>query len=446
MGTTAGDQTRSYGRTAGLLTIALATAGGLAYLFFAVASHTLSEDDYGLLVVLWSITFLTISVLFRPVEQLLARTVAELEERKRPTAHAVRVGAIIQALLAGAFAVAVMALRAPLERSVFDGQSVYVWTLLVAVLAFAASYFARGYFAGSKRMRWYAAILIVEGLVRLALALIVAVGIASGSALMVIAIAAAPTVSLMVVPVALRRTKSRRDQPAESREVADFTLAQGGGFASAILVIMLCEQVLLLGGVLFVRATEDAAAAGFIFNLLMVARAPVVLFQAIAASLLPHLTRLRSRGDELSDHAFSQSVRLTLQVVTGFTVAVMLGLLAIGPQVMQIAFGDNFEYDRLGLLVVAGGMGFYLAAGTLNQAALAQGQVRRAATCWIASAAVFALVNIGAAGGDAFRSVEIAFAASAALLFGSLLYAGYEVPTGSAREIELQLAAADDAV
>ena len=57
---------------------------------------------------------------------------------------------------------------------------------------------------------------------------------------------------------------------------------------------MLSEQTLLNAGPLLVRASEGAAAAGFIFNVLMIARAPLVLFQAVATSLLPHLTRLRS--------------------------------------------------------------------------------------------------------------------------------------------------------
>src|SRR5687768_4629350 len=94
--TEASEAARSYGRTAGLLTLALGAAGVLAYVFFAVASHSLSEEDYGRIVVLWSVTFLSISILFRPVEQLLARTIAELQEHGRPIGHATRVAAGIQ--------------------------------------------------------------------------------------------------------------------------------------------------------------------------------------------------------------------------------------------------------------------------------------------------------------------------------------------------------------
>ena len=58
---------------------------------------------------------------------------------------------------------------------------------------------------------------------------------------------------------------------------------------------MLCEQTFLNAGPLLVKATEGAggaALAGFAFNVLLIARAPLQLFQAIQTSILPHLTRL----------------------------------------------------------------------------------------------------------------------------------------------------------
>lgn len=456
----AAESARTYGRTAGLLTMALGTAGALAYLFFAVASHSLDENDYGQIVVLWSVSFLVISILFRPVEQLLARTVAELEEQGRSVRHASRVAAVIQLTLCGLFVAVVFALRPILQDDLFEGRALFFWVLVAAVLAFAGSYYARGFFAGSRRMRWYAALLIVEGGARLGLALTVAVGLSSGVELIAIAVAVAPLVSLAVVPFAIR-SSTRPSDPAEGswtpspavEGAPEFTLAQGGGFAAAVLFIMLSEQVLLNSGVLFVRVSESAAAAGFIFNILMVARAPVVLFQAVAASLLPHLTRLRSRGGETSEAAFALSIRVTLLVVAGFAVAVTLGLVAIGPAVMQIAFGENFDYDRLGLVIIAVGMGFYLSAATLSQATLAQGKVRRAAGCWVVSSVVFVLINLSPFL-DAFRRVEIGFSASAAVLCLGLYtvfrrpyaHAGDEVSPGSSNELEVRLAAADDVI
>jgi O-antigen/teichoic acid export membrane protein len=456
----AGDQARSYGRAAGLLTAALATAGVLAYVFFAVASHSLNEDDYGQIVVLWSVAFLLVSILFRPVEQLLARTIADLQERGQSIQHASRVAAWIQLALGACFFVAALGLKPRLENDVFGGTPLFFWVLVGAVLAFSASYYVRGFFAGSRRMGAYAALLIVEGAVRLALALVVAVGISHGTDLTAIAIAVAPLASLIVVPFALRG-HSRPAVPTEPppaqglgtavEGAPEFTLAQGGGFAAAVLLIMLSEQVLLNSGVLFVRGSEGVAAAGFIFNILMIARAPVVLFQAVAASLLPHLTRLRSRGNETSDEAFALSIRMTIVVIVGFSTTVLLSLLLLGPTVMQLAFSDKFEYDRTELAIVGVGMGLYLAAATLNQAALAHGQVRRAALCWVMSSAVFVAINLTSAM-DAFLRVEVGFAASAALLCISLfvLYrspsaeSGFEIQPGSSSEVEARLAAADD--
>ncbi len=60
-------------------------------------------------------------------------------------------------------------------------------------------------------------------------------------------------------------------------------------------------------------------------------------------------------------------------------------------------------------------MGLYLAAASLNQAALAQAQAHRAAVCWIGCAALFVVINLSGVM-NPFRSVEVGFTASAAVL------------------------------
>ena len=199
---------------------------------------------------------------------------------------------------------------------------------------------------------------------------------------------------------------------------SELTFVRGSGFAAAVLLIMFSEQVIVSSGALIMRIAVDAEAAGNIFNILLVARAPLLLFQAIAASLLPHLTGLWTQGDADSLRAFHGSVRKTVLVIVAFAAAAIVGLLAIGPQVMQAAFGDQFAYDRSGLVIVGVGMGFYLCAATLSQAALAQGQARRASLCWALCAATFIVVNL-LPGLDRFRQVEVGFAAAGILLLGA---------------------------
>jgi O-antigen/teichoic acid export membrane protein len=448
-------ETRDYGRSAGLLTIALGSAGLLAYTFFAIASHTLTREEYGEIVVLWSVVFVAASTLFRPIEQLLSRTLAEREEIGEDTGHVLRVAATIQAGVTLAAVALLLALRGPISDNLLEGGDVLFWVLVVALVGFGGAYYARGFLAGRRQFGLYATLLVLEGSARLVFALAVAVGIAEGIDAVAIGIAAAPLASITVLPFALRRRRRRSiaSEPAAADPggAPEFTLSRGGAFAAAVLLMMLSEQILVSSGALFVRAAEGAAAAGFIFNVLMVARAPLVLFQAIAASLLPHLTRLRARGDATGHDAFRMSVNTTLITIAGFAALTTLGVLAIGPQVMQLAFGEKFTYDRAGLAIVAVGMGFYLSAAALNQAALAHGQARRAAACWVTCAVGFVIWNL-IAPLDPFRTVEVGFAGAAAILAG-LLYLLYAQPhpvtadtlePGSPREIEARLAAVDE--
>jgi O-antigen/teichoic acid export membrane protein len=217
-------------------------------------------------------------------------------------------------------------------------------------------------------------------------------------------------------------------------------------------VIMFSEQAFLNAGPLIMRGLDGAAAAGFIFNVLMIARAPLQLFQAVSTSILPHLTSLQTSTAPDSEREFHRSVRGVLLGVTAFTALTATVVLIDGPHLMQLAFSKKFEYDRTGLLLVTLGMGLYLASVTLNQACLAQGQVRRAASRWIACAGFFILWNFLPLVSDEFRRVEIGFALTAGVLF-ALLYLVYRYPhgraediprEGSTEELELRLASIDE--
>jgi O-antigen/teichoic acid export membrane protein len=452
-------ETRRFGRSAVLLSGGIGLAGLLTYVYFSLASHALSRDEYGEIVVLWSVTFVAISVLYRPVEQLLSRTIAERNVGSQPIGGPLRVAAAIQLAIGAISVAAMLALRGPIEDELLSGNETLYWILVFAIAAFGVSFFARGFLAGNRRFGVLAGLLLAESASRAAFALAVAIGIAEGQEAVALGIAAAPCLSLLVVPLALGRraaTGSDTDQvqaaAVPGAGAPPFPLARGGAFAAAVLLIMLSEQTMLNAGPLLLRATDGAAAAGFIFNVLMVARAPLVLFQGFSTSLLPHLTRLLAGGTGGDADAFRLSIRATVIAIAGFTAFVCAVLAIAGPDLMQLAFGDKFEYDRAGLLIVGAGMGLYLTATTLNQAALAQGQARRAAACWVACALAFLLWSI-AGPLDEFRRVEVGFAGAAALL-SLMLYAVYRVPRGrpgdrlvpgSPAEVEARLAAADEA-
>ena len=73
------------------------------------------------------------------------------------------------------------------------------------MLAYAASYFARGFLAGHRRFGLYGGLVLMEASSRFLFALAVAVGIAEGQDAVALGMTAAPIVSLAVVPWALGR-------------------------------------------------------------------------------------------------------------------------------------------------------------------------------------------------------------------------------------------------
>src|SRR5260370_41968431 len=96
-----------------MLSIGIASTGVLTLAYFAIASHLLKgtqAPQYSHLDVLWSVMFVIISVIYRPIEQLLSRTIADHEARGM-TALPMRVPITSQA----GFALAFLAVALPLH-------------------------------------------------------------------------------------------------------------------------------------------------------------------------------------------------------------------------------------------------------------------------------------------------------------------------------------------
>ena len=189
---------------------------------------------------------------------------------------------------------------------------------------------------------------------------------------------------------------------------------------------MFSEQTLMNAGVIVVAANSGfnltLGLTGFVFNVLLIVRAPLQLFQAVQTSILPHLTGLNARE---SEEEFHKAIRLTILVIAAFAGAVAIGLLAIGPFVMTALLGNKgFPYGRVGLAVVGLGMGLHLTAGTLNQAALARGRARLAAAAWLTAAALFVVLVAEPTISSEVTRVEVGYFTAALVLCG-LLWAVY---------------------
>jgi O-antigen/teichoic acid export membrane protein len=415
-GATGGE--RSYGSGARILSIGIAATGLFTFAYFGVAGHVLDHDDYGRVSLLWSLLFVIMSVIYRPVEQLLSRTIADRRARGITAGHPLRTPALIQAAFALGFLVVALALKGPIQDGLFDGESSLYWILIGAAMAYAASYFARGYFAGHQWFGLYGGLVLFESLSRFCFPVAVAVGIASGETAVALGIVAAPLASLLVIPWALGRHEASA-AAAAGVERDRGELRESAGFAGSVAAIQLAEQTLLNAAVLLV---SDSTKAGVVFSALLVARAPLQLFQAVQTSLLPHLAGLEATDGRA---AFARAIRQTILAIVAFAGACALGLLAIGPWVMHLVFNQE-GYTHVGLAVIAVGMGLHLTAGTLNQAALARGRAHQAAAAWLLAAAVFVVWMIVPVVGDELVRAEVGYAGAAGLLC-ALLYGLYRV-------------------
>ena len=161
--------------------------------------------------------FVIISVIYRPIEQLLSRTIAERRARGHGRALAARADrdpGRLRARLPGRRAGAA---RRAGQRRVRPLAALYD-VLVVGTLAYAASYFARGWLAGHEYFALFGGLVLMESISRLCFALAVALGITSGQTAVALGIAAAPFVSLVVVPAAFaRRGEEQREARARHR-------------------------------------------------------------------------------------------------------------------------------------------------------------------------------------------------------------------------------------
>jgi O-antigen/teichoic acid export membrane protein len=178
-----------------------------------------------------------------------------------------------------------------------------------------------------------------------------------------------------------------------------------------LLAASLLAQLLVSAGPLAVKllATErEHAIAGRFLAGLVVVRVPVYLFQAIAAAVLPDLSRLAASG-RWAD--FRAGLGRLVWAVVGLGVAGVAGAVAAGPLAVRVLFGAGFRLSRPDLAYLAGASAAYMLALALGQALIALSAHARTAVAWAVGVVAFA-VTTALLSGLTFR-VAIGFLAGA---------------------------------
>src|SRR5262249_57689364 len=130
------DREKPEGRGAAILSVGTGVPGLVPYAYFALASHSLSSHDYGEITLLWSTIVIIVAVLYRPVEQMLSRTISDRDVRGQAGQEHLRVAITIQLSLAAVFLVAALAFHHLLEDKLLNGSSALYWILIGAVLGY----------------------------------------------------------------------------------------------------------------------------------------------------------------------------------------------------------------------------------------------------------------------------------------------------------------------
>lgn len=402
----------------GTLSAAMLVSGVLAYAFNVLAARSLSAADFGRVAILWAALYLLVVMLFRPLEQTTSRAIADRLARGAEVRSVITSAiAIYAAVLAVGLVVSVLTWGAVTDR-LFAGDQAFTLALTIGVYGYGLEYLVRGICSGTRMFRGYGLAVVTDAVARL---LVAAPLLFVASSATAAAAVAAAGIAGAVVPVYHLRKRLRpllRHGPGGA-----FRYEAAVAFAGPAAVIAAADQILVNGGPLLVvlaggiGATE---AAGVVFAATMLVRIPVYLFQGPAASLLPNLTRLHAHDD---GGLFRRTIRRAAAALLGISLLMVFLAATIGPQVMSLLFGAEFEATGLELTLLAVGVSFYLAAATMSQALLAAGDVRLPALCWAASAAAFVLLYAAFDGGQLHRVAEaLALAtALAALLVGMAL-------------------------
>jgi O-antigen/teichoic acid export membrane protein len=394
-----------------LLSSATVSSGVLAYVFHVAAARTLGASLYGLVAALWAAMFITIVVLFRPLEQTTSRAIADRVVRGEEVRSVVRSVTFIYVVLACVIAAGGLLFFGPLNRTLFLGHSAFTIALLVGTIAYGAAYVVRGACSGLRWFNGYGIGLLADGGVRL-LVLVPVVLLGTGrhaAAAVAAAAVAAAALGGAIAPLAAGR---RELAPLLRRGIGvHFHLGSAAAFAAPAAAIAAADQLLVNGGPLFVMLSggEDAGkVAGVVFAATMIVRIPVFVFTGLAASLLPNLTKLNAEGDTAGLRSLLERA---LFLFSAFAVGIVVFGATIGPPVLSAVYGSDFRVGRLPLALLGVAAGGYLAAATLAQALLALDRGRVAALVWCAAAVGFVLGYLFVPG-DQMMRIAISTAAA----------------------------------
>ena len=368
----------------------LVVLGAASYVYLAVAARTLSPQRFGEISVLYSLVYTAGPGFFLPVEQELARGLADRRARGQGGGPLVRLATLLSGVYAAALVAVVLATGPITVPRLFDGSWGLLGCLALAVVGLWAIYLSRGVLAGAGRFGDYGGQLGIEGGTRIVAVVIlaaagvtgvVAYGLTIGGALLV-------AVLLTIRPTlhAVQPTDSLVSPAADAQELSTAFgwMLVGSVLAQALVNAPPVAAKLLAHG-------SDSVAAGQVLTGTVLARLPLFAFAAVQAALLPGLAALLATGDR---NGFVRGMTRLLFAAGVVTAGATIVAATVGQDLLHLFFGDRYNLGNHVLMQLALASGIYMGAVIAGQSLLALRRYRGAAAGWAVGAAAFVVVAI----------------------------------------------------
>jgi O-antigen/teichoic acid export membrane protein len=347
-------------------------SGLLTYVFQGLSARYLGKAGYGDLILLWSMTFLLVQVLWIGVTQTLGRFVSERLSRgedPRPVVSSVK---RLQLALLAAFVVVYLLASPLIADALFRGSWALTVALLVAVAAYAPEYFRRGTFNGHRQAARLGVLHVIESSSRALLAVVLLV-LGAGVLGPALAIVLAPLIAVVAVRPTLEAPPEGEGKP--------FSAAKAFRFTGPVLLCVAFAQILMNGGPVFLSLLGGTRAQVGVFGAaLILTRVPQYVISPAIGALLPHASRtLATEGPRSLDRFVGRAAGAVGLV----GVLMVAGTWTLGEWGIRLFAGDEFDTTRGVLVSLALLAAFYLLSETLNQALFALGHARLAAVGWL---------------------------------------------------------------
>lgn len=292
-------------------------------------------------------------------------------------------------LLAGALLLVVAC--TPLLSHVIGSSGAAIGLLAAGTASIAVSYLVRGPLAGERRYAPYAATFWLEAGTGISVALVlVANGVTSTPAWIAVFALAPLLAAAPLLHPATRRTAVVAASAAAPPEEPAARGTRGALLWSAALLLASQGVWNLAPVVVTARLTDDHAAAGFV-AVAIILRAPVLVFPAVQALLLPAVTAMVNTGDDAAVRSTTR--RLGALLAGGGLVWLVLAVVLV-PALASAVFATQDTPPTWVLLVLAASTIIGAAAQIAQTHLVAVRRQRRVAVAWTAGLALLLTVAL----------------------------------------------------